>query len=102
MTGHVTTCLRSHFPPSLAVTMETRLLSGPGGIEIDIVPNSEAAPSSWPYCNMQSPSMPSVCGYPVDFPCPRILDTVLSMLSLALYAVETQTRPLHAGTEWNF
>lgn len=56
------------------------------------LPNSDATPSSWPYDDMQSPRMPSVCGYAAVLACPRILDTVLSMLSLALWAAETPRR----------
>lgn len=54
------------------------------------LPNSDAAPSTWPYDDMQSPRMLSVCGYAAVLACPRILDTVLSMLSLALWAAETR------------
>lgn len=50
------------------------------------LPKLVSSPISRPYFNMASPRRPSGCGYPGLFTWPRILDTVLSMVSLALVA----------------
>lgn len=49
-----------------------------------VSPKLEAAPRSFPYLIIESPRSPSGWGYPEACSWPRILDTVLTMLSLAL------------------
>lgn len=55
-------------------------------LSASLSPKLVCSPSSSPYFSIHSPRRPSACGYPGLFTCPRILDMVFTMVSLALDA----------------